>query len=183
VTRQRLLICVLAVVVLFGLPVYFMDGALAAGRARLEAEQAALAPLRQQAAAVRALEADLAERSKRSAAVQNRLIAAQPFATIQAELTAAAKQSGVTLGSVVLEGPAVVPDWPGVSRYQATLTVKGDRNQYLAFLRLLEDHRLLIELPEVNLRMQTPAAAKSGVPGVEQVLELGFFVSSPGGKP
>lgn len=180
-SRRRMLIWLLVAVALFGLPVYFMDAALAAGRARLEEEQALLAPLRRQAKAARELEAQLAEHGRKVAAAQERLIVAQPFATIQAELAAAAKQSGVSLGSLVLEGPAAVPDWPEVSRYQATLTVAGDRNQYLAFMRLLENHRLLIELPEVSLRM-VPSAAKGAVPRVEQVLELGFFVAGAGGK-
>ncbi|MDF2629363.1 MAG: hypothetical protein K0R39_3194 [Symbiobacteriaceae bacterium] len=180
-SRQKLLISVLVAVVLLGLPIYFMDARLAVARARLETEQVALAPLRRQAAEVRALEAQVADRTGSVTAAQQRLIGAQPFATIQGELTAAAGQSGVSLGSVVLEGPGEVPELPGLVRYQATVTVKGDRNQFIRFLRLLEEHRLLVEVPEVSLRLQPPAA-RGAVPQVEEVLELGFFVSSPGAK-
>lgn len=180
-SRQKLLIWLLVVVALFGLPVYYMDAALAADRARLEEEQASLAALRGQVASVRALEAEMAERREKVDALTERMIPAQPFATIQAVLTAAASQSGVRLGSLVLEGPAAVTDLPGVARYQATVMVAGDRTQYLAFLRRLEEHRLLIEVPEVSLRMQTQAVP-GAVPRVEQVLELGFFAASPSAK-
>jgi hypothetical protein len=175
------LVWVLVAVAAFGAPVYYMDAALAASRAALAEEQAALAPLRRQAAGVRELEAQVAMRAGIVAAASDRLIAAQPFATIQAALMAAAKQSGVQLGALVLEGPAAVPDLPGLARYQATGIVSGDRNQFLAFLRLLEHHPLLIEVPEVSLRMQSPTV-RGVVPRVEQVLELGFYASSPGPK-
>ena len=173
-SRQSVLIWILVMVVMFGLPIHYMDAAVEGSRAKLTAAQSKLAPLRQEADALRQREQQLADRMRKLETVASRLIDSQPFATIQRELTAAAAKSGVSLSSLILEGPTPVADLPAMVRYQATLQVTGNRNQYLEFLRLLERHPLLIDLPEVSLRTQIPAA-RGAVPQVQQPLVLGFY--------
>ncbi|HWI65524.1 MAG TPA: hypothetical protein VNT75_27145 [Symbiobacteriaceae bacterium] len=174
-SRQSVLIWILVALVMFGLPVHYMDAAMTEGQGKLEAETAKLEPLRREVAAGREREAQLAERARKLEAVQSRLIQSQPFASIQSELAAAAAKSGVTLGALMLEGPAAVAELPEIVRYQATLQVSGNRAQYLEFLKLLENHRLLIELPEVSLR--TGPAARGVQPQVQQALALGFYAA------
>lgn len=176
-TRQSILIWVLVVVAMFGLPMHYMDAAIEESRTQLDAGQSQLTPLRREASEVRERDEKLTARIQAVQAVKGRLIASQPFATIQAELTAAAARSGVTLGGMTLEGPSAVTDLPMMVRYQATVLVTGNRSQYLEFLRLLENHRLLIELPEATLRLQA-APAKGVLPQVQQTLMLGFFTAS-----
>lgn len=175
--RQSVLIAILVALAMFALPVHYMDAAVEGSRTRLEEEQSKLAPLRRQAAALREREEQAAARAAVLAQVRTRLIEAQPFATIEGALAAAAKQSGVSVGSLILEGPAPVADLPDVIRYQATLQVTGNRTQYLEFLRLLENHRLLIELPDANLHLQ-PAAVRGAPPQVSQALVLGFYAAA-----
>lgn len=175
-TRQSVLIWILVAVAMFGLPIHYMDAAMTENQGKLEAEQAKLEPLRRQVMSVHELEKSLAARSRKISEVNARLIQSQPFATIQGELAAAAAKTGVSLGALMLEGPAAVPELPEIVRYQATLQVTGNRLQYLEFLKLLENHRLLIELPEVSLKM---APAPKGVqPQVQQALVLGFYAVS-----
>ncbi|HYF91777.1 MAG TPA: hypothetical protein VD969_05995 [Symbiobacteriaceae bacterium] len=166
--RQSVLIWILVVVVMFGLPLHYMDAAIEGNRAKLKEGQAKLAPLRKEVEALRQREQQLTDRKRVLEAISTRLIEGQPFATIQRELTAVAVKSGVSLSSLILEGPESVADLSAVVKYKATLQVTGNRNQYLEFLRQLERHSLLIELPEVSLRTQPPAA-KGAVPPASQV--------------
>lgn len=176
-SRQSVLIWILVAVALLGLPIHYMDAATSAGRTQLEAEQSKLAPLRRQVTQLKERETKAGARADALAAIKSRLITDQPFATMQAELTAAAKASGVVISAVAMEGPQTVADLPDLVRYQVTCQVAGNRNQYLDFLERLEHHRLLIELPEVSLKLP-PAPAKGVLPQVTQGLTLGFYAAA-----
>ena len=187
--RQTLLLWLLALLIVFGMPFSFMDRALIAVHKDLAAAEAAQATARSAANTLREQEKQIARRAEAAAAIKPRLIAEQPFATIQAELATAAQRSGMTIAAQVLEGPVSVPDIPGVVQFKATLQVTGEVQQYLEFLRLLEEHQLLIEIPEVDLRLRTAAAqgtapaagargvAAGGAPQVQQSLTLGFLAA------
>jgi Tfp pilus assembly protein PilO len=176
-SRQSVLIWILVAVAMLGLPIHYMDAAKTTGRTQLETEQAKLGPLRRQIAQLKEREAKAGQRADALAAMKSRLIADQPFATMQAELTAAAKASGVVISAVAMEGPQPVPDLPDLVRYQVTCQVAGNRDQYLNFVERLEHHRLLIELPEVSLRLP-PAPMRGVPPQVTQGLTLGFYAAA-----
>lgn len=175
--RQTLLLIILAALALVGVPVSYMDHLVMEAEVQAREAMTRLAPLRTQAAAVRQRATEVEAREQSMASMNGRLIGRDPFAAIQSELTAAARASGIALTYVNLEGPIPVPDLPQLVRYQAVVHVLGTPMQYLEFLRLLETHRLLIEIPEVSLRLSAQVGEQRG-PNLNQVLTLGFFVAA-----
>jgi cell division protein FtsB len=173
VKRQTLLLAVLAVLALVALPISYLDQTLLRQERELAQLQDKLEPLRKEAATIRTKEEELARRQSAVTAATRRMISERPFATIQGEVVALARQSGVTLTGFSVEGPLAVSELPGVVRYQATVQIAGNRWQFVAFLRLLEQHRLLIEIPEVDLKL--PLQVAGGGAEVQQTLKLDFF--------
>lgn len=173
-TRQNVLVAILALLVVVVLPWNYLDGALAAARAEVEEARDGLLPLARQSAELRRREAALAEQRKQVEWVRSRLIWGDPFASIQGELTAAARASGAKLGAFTLERGEVLAELPDILRYKAVVEVSGSPRQYLEFLSLLEHHGLLIELPEAVVRLQ---AAKGRSPEVRATMSVGFFAA------
>lgn len=176
--RQTLLLIVLALVIVVGLPYHYMDGALTVVRTEAdEATEQALS-LHRQVVQLKRREEALALHAQNLNALRSRLVGSDPFRTIQVELDGAAKASGVTIGSRSMEGAVPVADLPDLQRYAVTIEVSGSRQQFLEFLRMLEQHSLLIELPEVALALPAPSAGQTGSPEVQTTLALNFFGSA-----
>jgi len=154
--RQKLLLLVLALLAILGLPYTYLDRLLLDSRNAVAVAAAEFAPMRAQLSQMREREQKLNQHRKSMDALQSRLITDQPFASIQGEVAALAKQAGVTLGAMSLEGPLKVEEMPGIVRYQATVQVSGTRTQFVDFLALLERSRLLIEIPEIAIKLALP---------------------------
>ena len=174
--RQKLLLWTLVVLLLLGLPMSLMDQAAVKARAELEKAQGALRAARRESDAVRERESGAALRTKAVAATRGRMIQQQPFATFQAQVALAAKRAGVTITSAVLESSQPLPDLPGVVQYRATLQVAGTAQQFVELLRLLEEHPMVLELPEVAVKF--PVASGTGAaPRLQHALTVGFFAA------
>ena len=177
-TRQHLLLGILAVLVVIALPYTLMAQALEREKQQADQTMAELAPLRNQAMAIKQREEGIADHDKALQALERRLITSDPFATIQSELADAARLSGASLGSLTLEGGQAVAALPGVVRYAASVQVSGSLQQFLRFLRLLEQHKILIELPDISLKRQ-PAPRDTKSAEVQVNMSLGFFGKGP----
>ncbi len=169
--RQNILIAILALLVAVGLPWNYMDGSLKKVRAEIDASRERLLPMARQAAEIRRREVALAAERAKVEAVRSRLVTQDPFATIQGELTGASRSSGVLLGAFTLERGEAIAALPGMIRYTAVVEVSGSRKQYLDFLHFLERNQLLIELPEVDVKLGPVGQS----PEVRVTMPISFF--------
>lgn len=161
---------ILGALVLFVLPALYLDGLLADRRQALAVAAGELGTLRQQAQAVQEREQQLSERQQRLSGLDARLLGAQPLSQIDRTVREAAQRSGISVGRVSMEGPDSVPERSDLDRYTVHLKVAGFPPQYLAFLQALEEHSLLIELPEVAVKPQPGPGAQ-----IQQEITLGFY--------
>lgn len=166
--RQTILLAALGALVLFSVSTVFMDDLLGDRRQALAQAGAELIALRQEAQAVQAREVRLAEEQQSLASLDARLLGAEPLTTIDRTVREKAQRSGVKVSQLLIEGPDPAPDSPGLKQYTVQVKLSGTRPQYLEFLRLLEEHPLLIELPEVSVQPQPGAQ-------LDQDLTLTFF--------
>ncbi|MFZ5817989.1 MAG: hypothetical protein ACOY93_22280 [Bacillota bacterium] len=174
--RQRFLIILLLVVAATLLPTYFIDRA----NARLREEMTALVEemglARDKAVRVRELEARLAEEERALAGLDQRLISDEPFADMERELRALTGQAGLRMTEMTLGGSEPLKELPSLLQYTATVELSGSVQQYVAFLRLLENHRLLIDIPDLKLSFgQSDGLFRTR-------LTLHFYGKAPGGS-
>ncbi len=186
--RQQFLLIVLAFVAVTMLPVYFVDQQ----RAALEKEQAALqeqiALQREKVDAVRRLEAELAQEEQAMSDLDQRLIdSGDPFAAMEREIASVAARAGLRVIELNLSGAEALEQVPTVQRYSAKVELSGSVGGFIEFIRLLEAHRLLIEIPDLDLGFGTgattvtPVAGQAAPPFVTRI-ELHFFGKVPGDK-
>lgn len=172
-SRQNLLIALLIVVAVAAAPFYYFDRQ----AAKLKKEKAAIDQemglLKEKAAATKDLEARLAGLKSSSAAMDTRLLGSDPFAEMQRELTAAAGRAGVTVVGLKLTGAEPVKGLP-LDRYTATVELSGSLDGLIAFVEILERDPLLIEIPDLYLRLPKPGAAGSAAE-FRPTLDLHFF--------
>lgn len=172
--RERLLIYLLILVAVTLLPVSLADQATGKLKKEIAAvtDEAALG--REQVAIVHRLREQLAATAGIDA-LRGRLLGSDPFAEMQQSLTAAAASAGVQLAQITLTGGIPSERAPGLTEFGANIEVLGTPAQFLQFVRRLEQHRLLIEIPDLQVGIAKPAA---GATGPERVrLALHFFAA------
>lgn len=138
-----------------------------AARSQVAAGQDTVAALKQTLARKQELEAQ-------RGAVAERLVSDNPFADMEWALERAAAAAGVTFEYMNLSGAAQVEGVPELVRYDAEVAVTGTYPQFIAFLRQLERHKLLLSIPDLDLTLgespETPFTA---------TLVIGFFGKAP----
>lgn len=159
--RERLLIYLLIVVAVIALPVSFADRAKLKLQKEIAAVEEAAAPNREQVAAVHRLREQLAAAGGQDE-LSGRLLGADPFAEMHQDLTVAAARAGVQLAEIALTGAVPSARAPGLQEYGANLEVLGTPAQFLQFVRLLEQHRLLIEIPDLQISIARPTPTGTG---------------------
>lgn len=115
-----------------------------------EAEQQA-ALERQKAQAVREAEIDLERLASVAAVPADRLVGEKPFADMEQALRQVAGAAGIGIERLTMLSAEAVEAVPGLVQYEAEVRLRGSYDQFLAFLRGLEGHRLLVEIPDVVL--------------------------------
>lgn len=148
--RQRFLVALLVVVAVTMLPLYFFDRANMAVRKEKEELQQQIALVRDKATAVRNLESQIDEARQAGVALEQRLISANPFADMERELRATAGRADMQVTQLTLGGATEVKE-VGLYKYSATVDLTGTVDGYVEFLRLLEQHPLLVEIPDLKL--------------------------------
>lgn len=172
--RQTFLLGLLLVVILFAVPVYYFDRANASVKREKTALDHQLALLRQRAAAVRQLEAEVDQAREAEAALEPRLIGSDPFAQMEREIRSSAAQAGIQISQLKLTGSTPVEGLPLV-QYTATVELSGTVAGAEAFLRQLEQHPLLIQIPDLQLKFSPPGA----IPAFRTTLSLYFYGKAP----
>ncbi len=173
-SRQTFLLGLLLVVAALGLPVVAMDQTLGKVEQEMEQVQAELAPLQVRLARLREREQVIARYDAVRRAAHQRLLQGDPYIAARAHIAMAAAQAGVTTGTFEVTGPHPVPELEWLARYDVILSVRGTPEQYAAFLQILEEHPLLIRLPDVAVRFPPESPDQ-----VQTTLQLSFFGPAP----
>lgn len=161
--RQRFLVMLLVVVAVTMLPFYFLDQAGANLRKEQKSSGPELELLRTKLKAVRSLESQVAEMRK-SSGQDGRLLGGDPFAEIERELAAAAAKSGMKVAELTLAKGKPVAGLP-LLEYTATVKLTGTPVGYVTFLQFLEQHRLIISIPDVSVTLSSTGIPVAPAPG------------------
>lgn len=151
--REQTLLWLLLILVIAAGPTYLFDQlnrprAVALAEAT---EQAALE--RERAQAVREAEKRLEQAEAAAAVPPGRLVGEIPFADMEQALREAAADSGISMGRLTLLSAQAVEAVPGLLQYGAEVQLTGSYDEFIAFLRALEGHPLLVEIPDLNLQL------------------------------
>lgn len=176
--RQQVLVGLLIVVAVTMLPVYFLERSMATKRKELAALEEQMQLLRDKVAAVKSLEEELAEAAKAEARVAQRLIGSDPFADMHRELNAAATRAGLQINQLSLSGGKPVQGLPFLE-YQATVDVAGSVDSFAQYLRLLEQHRLLIGIPDLQMHLPRLGEGFVAPSPIRTSLSLQFYGKGP----
>lgn len=178
--RQQMLITLLVVVAVIMLPSYYADRA----GARLEKEMATMEMemdlLRAKALKVREDEERLAAGKRAMIDLEARLLGRDPFADMEREVTAVAARAGLRVRELNLVGAEPVKELPTLVRYTAAVEVSGTTGTLIAFVRLMEQHPMLIEVPDLKLAIPRTAPGAPQTQGLETRLTLYFFGKAAG---
>lgn len=179
--RQKLLIGLLIVVALTALPVLVIDRTNAGVKQELAELKPEMDLLREKALKAREIEKQLAAEQQSMAALPDRLIGQEPFADMHREVHAVAAKAGLQVRELSLVGAEPVEALPDLIEYTATVELAGTTAGFIEFTRLLEQHRLLIRIPDLNLKLPDSAPAADGS-GFRTRLTLHFYGKAPGSK-
>lgn len=149
--RQQVLVGLLALVAVTLLPLSYVERVMAGVDKEKKALDQQVALLREKATAVRDLQRQAEEATTAMAGVEQRLLGSNPFADMEREIRAAAARAGVRVSQLALGGATEVKGLP-LRQYSATVEVAGTVAGFEEFLRLLEQHPLLIEIPDLKLQ-------------------------------
>lgn len=179
--RQQILVTVLALVAVTMLPSYFADRA----GARLEKEMVTMERemevLRARALKAREEEERLAVRQRAMTHLEARLLTRDPFAGMEREVTGVAARAGLQVLELNLLGAEPVQELPTLVRYTAAVEVAGTTGSLIEFVRLLEQHPLLIEVPDLKLVLpRTAPGASQTLGSIRTRLTLYFFGEAAG---
>ncbi|WP_374712741.1 hypothetical protein [Symbiobacterium terraclitae] len=152
-SREAHLLWVLLILVLAFGPGYLFDQL---NRPRAEAladaEQSA-AMERERAQRVREAENRLQQLAAAADVPQTRLVGENPFADIEQAVGEVAEAAGILVERLTLLSGDAVEAVPQLKAYEAEVRLRGTYGQLLAFLRGLEGHPLLIEIPDLVLQL------------------------------
>lgn len=151
--RERTLLGLLLVLVIAVGPSYLFDQLNRPLTERLTEVEQSAALERERAQAVRQAEDRLRELEVTAVPAAHQLLGDNPFADMEQALRMAAEDAGVRLERITLAAATAVEGVPGLLQYGADVDLAGSYDQYLAFLRALEENRLLIEVPDLVLAL------------------------------
>ncbi|MFZ5825194.1 MAG: hypothetical protein ACOY94_12775 [Bacillota bacterium] len=174
--RQRILLGLLIVVAVTLLPSYFADRAAIRLKMEMAAVEKEMEVLRAKALKVREEEERLAVGQRAMADLKARFVSQNPFADMERVVAILAARSGMQVVELNLVGAELVKELPTMVRYTAAVELAGTAGGLITFVRLAEEHPLLIEVPDLKLSIPRtdPGVAQINAP-IRPRLTLSFF--------
>jgi len=168
--RERELVWLLLVVLLVTVPYYVFDQLARPRALALQAVTERVAAARRQVRAVRRAQERLREAEAAATVPPARLLGDLPFADVERELGLVASASGAAIERLSLYAGEPLEHVPWLQPYRADVVVGGSYAQFVAFLRSLEEHALLVEVPDLILQLPS-----DGKDELTTSLELHFY--------